>query len=60
MLKDDVYVPPKRFCLNGHTTGFYPQTEEFKPPYKSPSCTLAIKELKVISHVTPSSKFSSV
>ena len=33
----DVNVLLKRFHLNGHITGFHPQTQKLEPPYETPS-----------------------
>ena len=33
----DVKVLLKRFHLNGHITGFHPQTQKLEPPYETPS-----------------------
>ena len=35
----------ERFHLNGHTTGFHPQTQKLGPPYKTLLFTLAVKGL---------------
>ena len=35
-----INVLPKRFHLNGHSTGFGPQTEHLEPPYETPLFTL--------------------
>ena len=32
----DVKVLLKRFHLNGHITGFHPQTQKLEPPYGTP------------------------
>ena len=32
-----VKVPPNRFHLNGHTTGYHSQTRKLEQPYKAPS-----------------------
>ena len=37
----------KRFHLNGHIIRFHLQTSELKSPYKTPSSTLAVKELSI-------------
>ena len=36
----------ERFHLNGHTTGFRPQTQKLQLPFKTPFFTLAVKGLK--------------
>ena len=35
----------KRFHLNGHTIGFYPQTQKLELHYMSPELTLGVKRL---------------
>ena len=32
-----VKVPPNRFHVNGHTTGYHSQTRKLEQPYKAPS-----------------------
>ena len=34
--------------MNGHIIGFRPQTQKLETPYKTPSSTLAVKELKLV------------
>ena len=34
--------------MNGHITGFRSQTQKLETPYKTPSSTLAVKELKLV------------
>ena len=41
-----VLVQAESFHLNGHFTGFGPQTQKLESPYKPPSNTLAVKELR--------------
>ena len=43
-----VKVQAESFHLNGHITGFRPQTQKLESPYKTPSSTLAVKGLKMI------------
>ena len=39
-------VQIERFHLNGHTTGFRPQTQKLQLPFKTPLFTPAVKGLK--------------
>ena len=41
-----VTVLPKRFHLNGHTTGFLPQTKKLELHYMSSKVTLGVKMVK--------------
>ena len=46
-------VQIERFHLNGHTTGFRPQTQKLQLPFKTPLFTPAVKGLKTKELTTP-------
>ena len=45
-------VQAESFDLNGHIIGFCPQTQKLESPYKSPSSTSAVKEIKCKAKIT--------
>ena len=44
-------VQAESFHLNGHIIGFRLQTEKLESPYKTPSSTLAVKRLLLLTLV---------
>ena len=45
-------VQVESFHLNGHIIGFRPQTQKLDSPYKTPSSTLAVKEINCKAKIT--------
>ena len=47
----------KRFHLNGHITGFHPQTQKLEQLYETQSFRRAVKVLKIVSIYNPGIAF---